>query len=93
MPFQWRLGSFHYPELSCSDVEDFVFQTVADGASNVFTYVSATMCNEHTVKKVHSFIAAAKEAEHMLAGGGTRGQVGECVSDDGKKKFWDHWPE
>jgi hypothetical protein len=51
------------------------------------------MCNEETLKKVHAFIGAAKEAERMLDKGKTREQIGECVSEEGKKKFWAHWPE
>ena len=93
IPFEWRLGSFHYPDLSCQDVEDFVFQAAADGADNVHSYVEVTMCNEETLKKVHSFIKAAKEAKQMLDKGATREQLGACVSESGKKKFWDHWPE
>ena len=58
-----------------------------------WTYVSATMCNEPTVEKVHAFIRAAGEAEEMLKRGAGRGRIGECVSDEGKKKLWDHWPE
>ena len=93
IPFWWRLGSFHYRDLSCRDVEDFVLQAAADGASCVFTYVAATMCNEEALKKVHAFIGAAKEAERMLDKGKTRKQIGEYVSEEGKKKFWAHWPE
>ena len=93
VPFGWRLGNFHYPNLSCQEVEDFVFQAVYDGASYVFTYVADAMCNEETVKKVHSFIKAAKATEQMLPKGATREQIGECVSEAGRKKFWDHWPE
>lgn len=93
VPFGWRLGSFHYPALSCDDVRDFVFKAVADGASSVFTSIEGTMCNEESIRKVHAFIGAAKEAEKMLNEGATREQVGQCVSEAGKKKFWDHWPE
>lgn len=61
VPFGWRLGSFHYRNLSVRDVTDFVFQATADGASYVFTFVSAGMCNEKTVPKVKAFIDAGKE--------------------------------
>jgi len=93
VPFWWRLVSFHYPPLTCSDVSDFVFKAVADGASFVITLVAATMCNDETVKKVHAFIEAAKEVERMLNQGATRQHIGRCVSKAGTKKFWDHWPE
>lgn len=93
VPFGWRLGNIHYHNMNCRDVSDFVFQAVADGASSVWTNVGATMCNPETVKKVHAFIDAAKQAERMLDEGAGRDRIGECVSDEGKKKFWDHWPE
>lgn len=93
VPFGWRLGSFHYHQMSCQDVEDFVFQAVADGASYVFTIASATMCNDETVQKVHDFIRACEETERMLGEGATRQQIGECVSTEGRDKFWNHWPE
>lgn len=93
VPFGWRLGSFHYHNMNCQDISDFVFQAVADGASTVFTYVGPTMCNPKTVEKVHTFINTAKQAEQMLKEGASRDKIGECVSDEGKKKFWDIWPE
>lgn len=93
VPFGWRLGNFHYHQMSCQDVEDFVFQAVADGASCVFTHVSNTMCNPKTVQKVHAFIQASKELEKMLSLGAARQQIEDRVSVEGRKKFWDHWPE
>ena len=93
VPFGWRLGSFHYWDMTCADIADWVFQAAADGAASVFTYVSATMCNEPTVEKVHAFIAAAKEAKDMIDGGASREDVGKLVSEAGRKRFWDHWPE
>jgi len=93
VPFGWRLGNFHYRDLSCADVTDWVFKAVADGASSVFTYVSSTMCNDKTATKVDAFIAAAKRVAKMLETGGTREEVGRCVSESGRRRFWNHWPE
>jgi hypothetical protein len=93
VPFGWRLGCFHYRDLSCQDVEDFVFQAAADGASSVFTIVSNTMCNEPTVRKVRAFARAARQVEAMLAGGAGREEVRTCVSAAGRQRFWEHWPE
>jgi len=93
VPFQWRLGSIHYPGMSCQDVEDFVFQAIADGASSVFADASEPQCNPNDVKKIHSFIRAAKVVERMLSEGATREDIGKCVSISGKQRFWDHWPE
>ena len=93
VPFNWRLGAFHYRPLDCEGVRDFVFQATADGASQVTTTVEATMCTEETMPKVHAFIAAGKEVEAMLARGATREDVGRCVSAAGRQRFWDRWPE
>ncbi|MBN1352699.1 hypothetical protein JXJ21_25145 [candidate division KSB1 bacterium] len=91
VPFGWRLGSFHYHNMTCQDVQDFVFQAVADGACRVFTYVGATMCNDRTAQKVHAFIDAAREAERMLNHGASLEAVRANVSAAGRKKFWEHW--
>ena len=93
VPFGWRLGGFHYENLDCTAVRDWVFKAVADGASVVFTHIDGTMCEPHNVPKVHAFIDAAKEAERMIADGTSREAVGRLVSEPGRKRFWDHWPE
>lgn len=91
VPFAWRLGSFHYTEMSCRDVEDFVYQSAADGASSVITYVAEGMCNDDGVRKVQAFIRAAKETKRLIAEGCSREEVGQRVSDEGKERFWDRW--
>lgn len=91
VPFDWRLGSFHYREMTEQDVEDFVFQSAADGASGLVTYVAETMCNEETVPKVHAFIRAAKEAKQLLDDGCPREELGQKVSPEGRAKLWDQW--
>lgn len=93
VPFGWRLGSFHYHTMTCQDVTDFVFQSAADGASPVFTYLEGTMCDPLTVSKVQSFITACQEVERMFQAGATRSQIGTNVSPAGRQKFWEHWPE
>lgn len=91
VPFAWRLGSFHYREMSCRDVEDFVFQAAADGASAVTTNAAETMCNEECVAKVHAFIRAGKEAKRLLAEGCSREELGQRVSPEGQENLWDAW--
>jgi hypothetical protein len=91
--FDWRLCSFHYPSLTAREVKDFVFQSAADGASGVHTFVANGMCNPETVEKVHAFIEASREVRKMLSDGATREGVGTCVSAAGRRKFWDRWPE
>ena len=93
VPFGWRLGSFHYLTMTCDDVRDWVFQAVADGASSVFTHVEAIVSRDEHVPKIQAFIEAATEAKAMLTGGASRSEVGRLVSPEGRRRFWDHWPE
>jgi len=88
VPFGWRLVSFHYPNMTAQEVRDWVFQAAADGASSVFTYISAMMCDTATVPKVRAFIEAAKEATRMFEAGATTADVGRNVSEAGRRKFW-----
>jgi hypothetical protein len=91
VPFLWRLGSFHYSEMSVQEVEDFVYQSAADGASSVVTYVAEGMCNDDGVAKVHAFIRAGKEAKRLVAEGCSREEIGQIVSAEGKQKLWEGW--
>lgn len=70
VPFMWRLGSFRYREMTERDVEDFVFDAAAGGASEVFTVVAGEMCDAEGAAKVRAFIRAAKEAKKHLDAGG-----------------------
>jgi hypothetical protein len=92
VPFLWRLGGFHYPALDVQGVTDFVFQSAADGASGVITYMEGGLCDPVGVSKVKAFVAAAREVARMLEGGATREAVGRCVSAAGRRMFWDQWP-
>lgn len=91
VPFGWRLGSFHYRNLTCADVEDFVFQAAADGASKVFTLLEGNMCEPPNIEKVRAFIRAGQAAQALLEKGGSRAELSERVSARGRKKFWDTW--
>jgi hypothetical protein len=66
VPFMWRLGSFRYREMTEQDVEAFVFDAVAGGASEVFTVAAAEICHAEGAVKVRAFIRAAKEAKQHL---------------------------
>jgi len=81
--FGWRLAGFCYKSMSCQDVEDFVYRAVAAGASYVFTYIEAVMCDDSTAQKVQAFIGVAKQAEKLLREGGTRDQIGQCAGTHG----------
>ena len=92
VPFDWLLGSFHYRDLGCDDIRDWVFQAVADGASGVGTHLEAVNCAEEDVPKVNAFTDACKHAATMLEHGASRRDVGREVSPAGRQRFWDHWP-
>ena len=91
VPFGWRLVSFHYRGMTCRDVEDFVFQAAADGASKVFTILEGTMCEHPHIEKVNAFIRAGKEVKRLLDRGGTRAELRDHVSEGGRRKFWMSW--
>ncbi|MDP6778885.1 MAG: uroporphyrinogen decarboxylase family protein [Candidatus Latescibacteria bacterium] len=93
VPFGWRMGSFHYNGLMVDEVEEWVYQAVADGASYVFSQVAEEMVRSNSVEKLHAFTRAAKEVARLFGEGATREEIGERVSPGGKEKFWTHWPE
>jgi len=92
VPFAWRLVNFHYSDMNCQDVQDWVFKAAADGATTVFTSVEDDMLDSESVKKVQTFAAAAAEAEKILKSGASRKDLLKNVSANGLKKFWDKWP-
>ena len=91
VPFAWRLGCFHLWEMTTRDVEDFVFQSCADGASSVTLVVAEIMCTDEGVAQTHAFIRAAKEAKGLVEEGASREEIGERVSAEGRAKLWDGW--
>ncbi|MBT3287440.1 MAG: hypothetical protein HN380_08840 [Victivallales bacterium] len=93
VPFGWRMGSFHYHGLTLLEVEEWVYQAVADGASHLFTHVESLMCQPEQVPKVNAFIAAAREVAAKLEAGASRDDLAQEVSAAGRARFWDHWPE
>ncbi len=92
VPFGWRMGSFHYSDLSPRDVRDWVYKAVEDGANKVFTHVTRLMHDDATVLKVKAFHEAATNAKSMFDAGATRKEIGKLVTSEGRKKFWDKWP-
>lgn len=76
VPFGWRLNSTHYPQRSCSDIQRWVFEAAAGGASRVWTYATWPMC---TPEKVGAFIGAARRVEELLEDGCKRTELVEYV--------------
>jgi len=93
VPFGWRLGSFHYRDMNEELVRDFVFQAAADGASQVFTIIEGTLTTDEGYSKVMAFKAAGEDVAQLLAEGCSREELRSCVSDRGKARFWDRFPE
>ena len=93
VPFGWRLGSFHYREMDEELVRDFLFQAAADGASQVFTIIEGTLSTEEGYRKVMAFKAAGEEVEKLLAQGCSREELGTYVSERGKARYWERFPE
>jgi hypothetical protein len=91
VPFLWRLESFHCREMSVPEVEDFVYQAVADGANAVTLSVAETMCNPERATQVQAFIRAGKEAKRLFDEGVSRAEIGERVSPEGRQKLWECW--
>ena len=79
VPFMWRLGSFRYRDMTERDVEDFVFDAAAGGASEVFTVIAGEMCRGEGPAKVRAFIRAAKEAKRRLDAGASREELAEMA--------------
>lgn len=91
VPFGWRLGSFHYDSMNCQDVADFVYCAAADGASYIFTWIEANMCDPETVKKVRTFINTAKETKQLFDSGKPHEEIAKKISPAGRQKFWSNW--
>ncbi len=93
VPFGWRMGSFHFTDLNPQEVKDWVYKAVEDGASKVFTHVTKLMHDNATIKKVKAFHEAVVNAKDMFDSGASREEIGKLVTPEGRKKFWDKWPE
>jgi hypothetical protein len=74
IPFGWRLPGFRIPYLTGREIEDFVFQAVADGASSVFTDLHDCW-DLMTVEKINAFVRAAKEVKRMADHGASRKDI------------------
>jgi hypothetical protein len=75
VPFGWRLNTTHYPSRSCADIERWLVDAVADGATSVFTGVDRVMCTPATAEKVRSFIRAGKKVKSLMDAGCPREEL------------------
>ena len=86
VPFTWRLGSFHYRAMTCADVTDWVFRSVADGATGVITMVDHVLCRPENVPKINAFIAASQEVERVFKAGGSREEIRRLASPSARRR-------
>ncbi len=93
VPFSWFFAPIYIHNIGLDEVEDFVFKAVADGASTLFTHVSADMIDDLSVKKVLKFIDTCETVKDIFKKGGTRCDLLTQVSEKGKIKFWSKWPK
>ena len=92
IPFSWRLGSFHYQDMTVEDIAQFVYYSAAAGASNVFTIFEPIMCNTVTIEKVKAFMSAAERVESLFNAAPLehdRSKVLKPLID--KNWSWDNW--
>ena len=82
VPFGWRLYSMQYDAMTCEDIERWVVDSVADGASTVHTIVARTMCTEECAEKVRAFIRAARRVEECLNEGCPREELRARLSSE-----------
>jgi len=91
VPFSWRMNGYYYNSLSVQDVQDWVYQAVADGASEVFSIVTYQQVNELGIKKVLAFEKACSICKELIDKGAKRKHFESFVSKEGKEKFWANW--
>jgi hypothetical protein len=89
VPFLWRMCSIYHDLLDRELAMDFVFASVRDGASGVFSCI--TELKEHNKNVVEGFIQACEIVEDMLKKGAGRADVGAMMSSRGKDIFWEKW--
>lgn len=88
VPFQWGLPTFRFADMTCRDVEDYVFQAAADGAEHLFTEIDACVCHADAVPKVHAFLGAAQRVRALLDQGTSRADLARHVN---RRDFWAWW--
>ena len=77
VPFGWRLNETHYASRTPAEIEQWVFDAVAEGASSVRTAVGRNMCTPEAAEKMRAFIRAARKVERLLADGCPREKLRE----------------
>ncbi|HNX13899.1 MAG TPA: uroporphyrinogen decarboxylase family protein [Oscillospiraceae bacterium] len=91
VPFMWRIGSFHFPQMSKKDTADFVYLAAADGANNVHTYIADDTLDPETVEKITIFRDTAQKVQKLLSGGMPRTELRKFTGYSDSAEYWDNW--
>jgi len=91
VPFMWRVGSFHFPQMSKQDTADFVYLAAADGANNVHTYICGDTLGPETVEKMHIFRDTAQKVQKLLEDGMPRAELRKFTGYSDSAEYWDKW--
>jgi len=75
VPFVWRLNAMQLRDMSPAQIEHWVFESVADGASSIFFHIEQITCDEKSAQKVKTFIRAAQNVEQLLNKGCPRNEL------------------
>lgn len=89
VPFIWRMCEIYHRLLDRELAMDFVFASVRDGASGLFTTIQEL--TDHNINVVEGFIEACEMVEDMKSKGATNKDIGMLVSSRGKDVFWEKW--
>ena len=91
LPFCWRLGSFHYDEMTLDSIHDFVFSAASAGAGYVFTVMEPIMCTAKTVEKVRHLYHSGQEARGALERGDAPSELSKALVGTYPNGYWESW--
>lgn len=89
IPYIFRLGSIYHSIITPQLAKDFVYASIRDGASGVFT--EADHLDSHSIAVVNAFIEACENTQSLFDQGATREDIGKQISPEGKAYYWDKW--
>jgi hypothetical protein len=91
IPFCWRLGSFHYPDMSLDSIHDFVTSAAAYGAGYVFTVIEPVMCPDETIAKVRNLYKSGRQVREWLNDGKKREGLHDTLLGNYPSGYWPSW--
>ncbi len=91
IPFCWRLGSFHYSDMSLDLVYDFVYSTALYGANYIFTVMEPIMCTNETVEKLRLLYTTGQQVATLLKRGVKRETLYDKLLGEYPDGFWSSW--